>query len=298
MGASPESGGVMHARRWIAVGCVLPLVFAGCGGASKVTDPPATTPTLLSGNWAFEPAPALGTTPVVLPPFISGSLSVNGTQVSADLLTLLLVKSSCPITSPPDVTLTGSVANGQISLTSASWNGVVITLSGNVGPDGQSISANWSAKGGCVDGQSGSFVGNYIAPVAGAWTGTASSLPSQLSGTSATSPLNGASVTFQLQQSPTPAGYAFPLSGTVTVAGTSCGFTHGTLIQEPAVVLPEPSYITGSTWTIIAQMDDNKSVLIAAAVPAPSSTAQWLMVFNVLGGACDGAPAQVTLTKQ
>lgn len=291
----------MHARRWIAVACLLPLVLAGCSGGSMTAKdpPPQTTPVLLSGNWAFEPVPGIGTTPVVLPPFIGGSISVNGTQISADVLTLLLVTTGCPITSSPDVMLTGSVAKGQISLTSTAWNGAVFTVTGSVGADGQSITATWSAKGGCVDGRSGSFLCNYIAPVTGTWTGTASNLPPQISGTSTTSPLNGANITFQLQQSSTSTGYAFPLSGSVTVAGTSCGFTHGTLVQEPLVVGPAPSYVIGNNWTIVAQMDDSKSILIAAGGPVPLNSGQWLAVVTVTGGgACDGTFAEATLTKQ
>lgn len=294
MGGSPESGGAMHARRWIAVGCLLPLVLAGCGGGSMtVTDQSVTAAPLVGGNWAFQPVTITPSTPAALPPFSAGSVSVNGSQVSADVLTLLLVTANCPITNP-DVMLSGTVAKGQISLTSASWNGAIFTVTGTVASDGQSISATWSAKGGCVDGQSGSLAGYYVAPVTGTWTGTASN--SLLSTT--TSPLAGANVTFQLQQSSSPTRYAFPLAGSVTVSGTNWGFQQGTLIQESGLSLPAPSLITGEAWTILAKMDDGKSLLIAVGGPLLLKPNQAIGLFEVSGGACDGAFAQLTLTKQ
>lgn len=262
-------------------------------------DPPPSTPVPVSGNWAFKPSDAgTLTLPGVFPPFLAGSLIVSGTQVSADVLTLLIATSGCSISGSPDVTLTGTVQQGQVSLTSTSWNGIVFTVTGTVGADGQSISGTWAAKGGCVDGQTGSFVGNYVPPVTGTWTGTASNLPAGVTGATTNSPLAGATVTFQLQQSSTATQSWFPLSGSVTISGTNCGFTHGTLTGFDGLLAQPVSFVAGDTWTAVAQMDDGKSVLIAAAVPAPSNPAQWLTVFSTPGGACAGAAAQATLAKQ
>lgn len=294
----------MHARRWTVFICTAVSLVAGCGGASAgsgspFTDPPTAGAVPVSGNWAFKPAlSGTPTTPAVLPPFVAGSVIVSGTQISADVLTLLIVTGACPITSPPDVTLAGTVQKSQISLTSAAWNGSLFTVTGSVSADGQSITASWSAKGGCVDGQSGSFLGSYVPSITGTWTGTASNLPNTLSSMTTPSPLNDASLTFQLQQSSTSAGYAFPLSGTVTVSGTSCGFTHGTLMQSPIATSLAPSSVSGETWTVLAQMDDGKSVLVGAGAPLPTNSGQWLTVVGITGGACDSSFAEATLMKQ
>lgn len=290
----------MHERRWIAVGCVLGLALAGCGGGTMTTtDPPPSTPVPVSGNWVFEPA-AGGTltTPSVFPPFLAGSVVVNGTQVSADVLTLLIATSGCTIAGSPDVTLTGAVQKGQIGLTSTSWNGIVFTVTGTISSDGQSISSSWTAKGGCLDGQTGSFVGNYVPPVTGTWTGTASNLPAGVTGATTNSPLAGATMSLQLQQSSTSQGYLFPLSGSVTVSGTNCGFTNGTLQSSSSFAVQLPSSVLGNTWTILASMDDGKSTLVAAGGAMPTNSAQWLTVFGISGGACDGAFAQATLARQ
>lgn len=234
---------------------------------------------------------------------MAGSVMVSGAQISADLLAIPLFvtassSSTCTLPTTPDVTLTGTVQNAKLNMTSANWGGTTLTVTGTVSTDGQSISGSWSAKGGCIDGQSGSFVANYVPPLTGTWAGTASNLPTSLSGTTTTSPLAGSNVTFQLQQSSTPDGYRFPLSGTVTVSGANCGFTNGTLLG-PSALLPQPiSAVTGDTWNAVAQMDDGKSALIAAVGALPAKPGQWLTVFGVSGGACAGAVAQATLTKQ
>jgi hypothetical protein len=59
-----------------------------------------------------------------------------------------------------------------------------------------------------------------------------------------------------------------------------------------------PSSITGYTWTAEAQMSDGKSLVIVVGVPASTSADTWRTVFSVVGGSCDGAFGEATLSGQ
>jgi hypothetical protein len=218
---------------------------------------------------------------------------VNGNNVSADFLPGLLTE--CTVVSGVDMVLTGTVGNSKISMTSAAWGGTVFTVTGTVSSDGQTISGNWSGKGGCADGQSGALQLQYVPSITGKWTGVLGALP-VLSGLPTASPggLGGAAVTFQFEQSATPVQFSFPLSGTISISGSTCGFSSGTLLQISPSVPLVPSSITGPTWDIEATMDDG-SQLIATGVKSAIS-GQWIAVLEVQGGACNGAEAQATLT--
>lgn len=288
----------MHVRRWILVGSLTICLLAGCGGGrSSMMSMGSATPVPVSGNWTFGPAIGGTTSLPSIPPFLGGSLTVTGTQVSADLLAILTSATACTATFSPDMTLSGTVQSAQMKLTSTTWYGSVVTITGTVSTNGQSISGSWSAKGGCADGQSGTFAASYVQPFTGTWTGTASNLPAGLTGATTNSPLAGANLTFQLQQSSTPQQFLFPFSGSMTVSGTNCGFTQGTLVPSESG-FGSGSGAVGNTLLIEATMDDGKSVLIVTGVPTPQNPSQWLVILEVVGGACNLASAQATLAKQ
>lgn len=275
--------------RWAAVVAVAVSLAEGCGNPGGMGIASAVP---MSGNWeAYLPAVPVGSTS--LPLLTAGSLVMNGNSVSADFLPGLV--SQCTPVNSVDMVLTGTVSNSSISLTSTAWGGTVFTVTGTVSGAGQTISANWSGKGGCADGQSGSLNLQYIPPVTGTWTGVLGAIPA-VGSLPAPSPegLAGATISFQVQQGATPIQFSFPLSGTVTVTGSTCGFGSGTLIQiNPAEPL-EPSSITGPYWIAEATMSDG-SQLIATGVQTTLS-GQWTAIVEVLGGACDGAEAQAALT--
>lgn len=264
-----------------------------------MNDPPASASVPLSGNWAFSVSlSGSANTLVSVPPFLAGSLMVSGTQLSADFLPMLTPSSNCSLSGAPDVALTGTVTKGQVSLMSAAWYGAVITVTGTVSADGQTINGSWAARGGCIDGQSGSLVANYVPPFTGTWTGSTSNLPAGLTGTSTSSSLTGATVTLQMQQSASPTKYSFPLSGSVTIAGINCGFSRGTVIQSDLSAGQPPSFVVGNNWVVEAQMDDGKSRVAIAGAPTPTTSTQWLAVVTVVGGSCNQATAQATLARQ
>jgi hypothetical protein len=246
-----------------------------------------------SGNWAFIPAnPLAGSGTVSLPPFLSGSVMASGSQVAAHFL-VSPVFETCPLTTTIDVALTGTVKGSQMTLTSAPWNSGVFTVTGVVASDGNSFSGQWSVKGGCADGASGELAANYVPAVTGTWTGVLGTAPGQSS-----SVLTGSTATLQLVQAAEPTQFSFPLSGTITLSGSTCGFSSGTLMQLPGGDPLAPSSITGYTWTAEAQMSDGKSLVIVVGVPASTSADTWRTVFSVVGGSCDGAFGEATLSGQ
>lgn len=270
---------VLAAAVSLAEGCANPV---GTGMTSAVP---------LSGNWMFS----LPTTPGAsqgVPPLTAGSLMVSGNSVSAYFLPGAV--SGCGAFIGTGIVLTGTVGDSKIAMTSTAWGGTVLSLSGTVSSDGQTISGTWSGKGGCADGQSGTLNLQYVPSVTGAWTGVLGALPT-LGIVPPISPggLAGATITFQLQQSATPVQYSFPLSGTVSVSGSTCGFSSGTLIQINPIVPLAPSSITGPFWNAEATMNDG-SQLIASGTMATVS-GQWTAIVEVIGGACDGAEAQAAL---
>jgi hypothetical protein len=277
----------MHARRWIALAGLVLLLMTGCGGGS-MTGTGQTGAVPVSGNWAFTPP--IGS--ISLPPFVGGSLTVAGNQVSADVLVLLLTNNSCSLAGGLDATLTGAVTNSALKLTSAPWNGSVFTATGTVSSDGKTVPLAWSAKGGCADGLSGSMTATWVPPLDGTLTGTASDV---LTGT--TSPLTGSTVTLNLQQSATPEQFAFPLTGSITLSGAGCGFTTGNLIQMGDQIALTPSTVIGDEWALAAQMNDGKSVVIIAGAADLVKSGQWIAAITVSGGTCDGALAAVTLSQ-
>lgn len=292
MGASPGVEELMDARRMAVLSVTLLCFLAGCGTGSQTTTSQPVAVSLNSGNWAFFPPNPLSGGSISLPPFLSGSLMSSAGQVSGDFL-VSPVFDACPLISSIDLALTGTVKGSQLTLTSASWNSGVFTVTGTVAPDGNSISGQWSVKGGCADGANGGLNASYVPPVTGTWTGVLAPLPGQ-----SANALTGSAATVQLVQAPEPTQFSFPLSGTIAISGSSCGFSSGTLMQLPGGDPLAPSSITGYTWSAEAQMNDGKSLVIAVGDLSQSTTGTWMMALGVSGGGCDGAFAMATLARQ
>lgn len=275
----------------VRMAAVLAVAVALAGGCSEPGTPKMTPAVPMSGNWQFSAVN--GSNSSAFPLLVAGSLMMNGDKVSADFLSGLITQ--CAISASPDLVLTGTVSNSSLSMTSTAWDGTIFTVTGTVSSDGQSISGKWSGKGGCADGQSGSISLQYIPPVTGTWTGVLGAVPA-LPGLPASSPggLGGATINFQFQQSATPVQFSFPLNGTVSVSGSTCGFGSGTLIQINPIVPLAPSSVTGPFWNVEATMSDGSQMIGTGGRSA--LTGQWTAVVDVIGGVCDGAEAQATLT--
>lgn len=274
--------------RWAAVLAAAISLAAGCGNPVGTG---TTSAVPLSGNWEFS-VPTGMSIVSGLPLLVSGSLEVNGNNVSADFLAGFITQ--CVGINTPDIVFTGTVNKSNISLTSTAWAGTVFTITGTVSSDGQSLSGNWSGKGGCADGQSNIVDLQYIPAVTGKWSGVLGTWA--VPGATAVTPggLGGATITVQLQQSPTPTQYSFPLTGTITVSGSTCGFSTGTLVQANPIVPLAPSSISGPVWIALATMDDGSEMTVEGVLGP--TTGQWTAFVTVAGGTCNDVLAEAPLT--
>jgi hypothetical protein len=148
---------------------LLVLALFGCGGENRSSNPtgggggPSTTPPPpvqnSATNWQFSTTSAVSEMPALT---ISGSVGRSGSAISAKFH---VDGSNCfdPLST---VTLTGTLTNDDLSLTSNSVAGQVTTFTGRVTHDAL---AGWSSpgqftgtytiSGGCANGDQGSVIG-------------------------------------------------------------------------------------------------------------------------------------------
>lgn len=279
---------------------LLPAVLLACASGCGVDLIPGQAGA--SGNWAINPAllnPVAASRESAvsnivpggsLVPVIGGSMAISGTTVSANFY---LSASPCFI--PGNLAFAGTVTNHQLTLTSDADDGQVISLEGMLSTSGTSIlGGTFTIQGGCADGESGSFNGLLMPSLTGTWTGTATVNPPAGSA----SPSFQATVSLQLQQSLTAMDFWFPLSGSLQISGSPCGFSSGTLLQN---VLIEnlnifDSSVAGYRWWAAALMNDGSQVQMVG-VFAPPSSSDSSVAMTISGGTCDGySVSNITLT--
>jgi hypothetical protein len=179
-----------------------------------------------------------------------------------------------PFTGPTQFTITG-----HIPTAGKGWRGTYSIMSSNVG---------------CNVSQSGTFVATSISPVSGTYAGT-------LSGTNL-----GANATIRMQvlEGSGPAAMTgaplpvfvfpyFPLSGTITVNGSSC-FSQGSTGSAPNSISPIPGSLAGDSYALFYAMNDGSTLLLNGNLVDSAGG----KLFSVIGGNCDGDQGTVTLTKQ
>jgi hypothetical protein len=249
------------------------LVLCGCGGGGKpsaaLSSPPSDPPAQglnAAGNWQFSATSTVGKPPTT----IAGSIAQSGVSVSG---AVHLDGSHC-FDHMTTIGLTGSVKGSDISLTSTSSDGQVITFTGTVGDDAvygadSAFSGTYSVKGGCANGDQGSVTGVRI-PYIG----------NSLKGTFTTSKDETFDVTGDEAQSSTPtAAGSFGISGTVTF-GTSC-FSSGTITPG---TFPSASFIIG-TSVALGIATDNGTVTFLGTLNSDGSEIRG--AYSVAGGTCD-----------
>jgi len=109
---------------WLLSGLVL---LCGCGGGGRTSHPssgPSQQGQNITGNWQFGTTSTAGMPPLT----ISGSVTQSQTSVTGEVH---VDGSSCFDQQSP-VAMTGTLTNGNISLTSTAVNGQVITLTGSI----------------------------------------------------------------------------------------------------------------------------------------------------------------------
>jgi hypothetical protein len=237
-------------------------LFCGCGGGSKMAVPGwgtnAPTPNV-AGNWEFTATPsAMGRSPMT----IAGSITQAGSTVSS----ALHVNGTRCISRLTTVSLTGSVAHGNLSLTSAAVDGQVVTLNGSI--VNAAFTGTYKIKGGCADGDQGSVTGTNIPYIANALSGTF------------TSSTNGTfSVTGDIAQNGSAsADGSYGMTGSATF-NTPC-FKAGTL---RAGTYSDGSFILGSS--VALEFDsENGSLIFVGTLGADRSSISGN--YSVAGGSC------------
>ena len=237
-------------------------LFCGCGGGSKMALPGsgtnAPTPSV-AGNWEFTATPsAMGRPPMM----IAGSITQAGSTVSS----ALHVNGTSCISRMTTVSLTGSVAHGNLSLTSAAVDGQVMTLNGSI--INAAFTGTYKIKGGCGDGDQGSVTGMSIPYIA-----------NTLSGTFTNSTKGTFSVTGYIGQNESAsADGTYGMTGSATF-DTPC-FKAGTL---RAGTYLDGSFILGSSVALEFETE-NGSLIFVGTLGADRSTISGN--YSLTGGSC------------
>jgi hypothetical protein len=259
---------------FLSVAAIFVLALAGCGGSNNLG--------LTQGNWAFsatstKAAPAISNTAFVL----GGNLTQSGTNLTG---TMYVTQSGC--IAPQFVNFTGTVKDKNISLTSQTFGGQVITVAASGTKD--SLTGTYTVTGECSD--SGTVSANAVPSISGTWNGT-------ISNVTASHGLGAAQATLSvaLTQAATPSeDGTFAMSGTLTYTNSVCSVSgtiaNGSLAGNYIV------FINGATL----DTDDGAGEFSYDGITLDSVTAPKNMAgdYSVTGGLCQGQFQSLTLTKQ
>lgn len=183
---------------------IITLALAGCG--STVSNMAVT-----QGNWAFSaistaPAKVQGIATTFL---LGGNLTQSGSTLSG---TLSVQQDNC--ISDQTLSFTGTVKGKDITLTSAAFDGNVISVTASGTKD--SLSGNYTITGGCAD--QGTFTAAAVPSISGTWNGTLVN-----TGFGSGRGISNVGISVALTQAAS-AGEdgSFALTGTVTYTGSGC----------------------------------------------------------------------------
>jgi len=248
----------------LMVAGVFALMLAGCGGSNTLG--------LTQGNWAFS-ATSTAAAQIAGPTFVVGG---NLTQSGGNLTGAMYVtQSGCIV--PQFVNFTGTVKGKNVSLTSETFGGQVITVAASGTKD--SLTGTYTVTGECAD--SGTVSANPVPSISGTWNGTISNVAA-----SKGFGVAQATVSVSLTQAATPSeDGTFALTGTLTYTNSVCAVT-GTISN---------GFVAGNFVSMTGPTDDGAGSFTFDHVVLDSVTAPQ----NMTGDYDDCNPIQsVTLTKQ
>jgi hypothetical protein len=200
---------------------LLTLIMTACGGAYSSTNAGGgggtggggtsgggSTGTVIADNWQLVPPPTVAPPPVVVE--IAAALNLTNSSITGTAYI-----NDNGVCYPPyqGISLSGTIdPQGNISVTSSSLKGQVLTFTGVLDSARSSISlGNYAFTGGCANGESGPLNGVKFKPVTGNYLGNLSS------------PIGSTAVTANLTQSPSIVGSGpFQVTGTVTYSSPAC----------------------------------------------------------------------------
>ncbi len=254
----------------LLVVAIFVLMLAGCGGSSNLG--------LTQGNWAFS-ATSTAAAKISGPTFVlGGSLTQSGTSLTG---TMYVTQSGC--IPQQFVTFTGTVKDKNVTLTSASFGGEVISVTASGTKD--SLSGTYAVTGECAD--SGTVTASAVPSISATWNGTISNPVSGSSGLG----IAEATLSVALLQAATASeDGTFALSGTLTYTNSVCSVS-GTIAN---------GFLAGNFISFSASTDDGTGTVLYDRVLLDSVTAPKNMTgtYDASSDACGEQQLALTLTKQ
>jgi hypothetical protein len=228
------------------------------GGGAGVIPTPAPPSVNIAGNWHFSMTSTVSGAP---PTTIEGSINQSGNSIRG---AVHIDGSNC-FDRLTTVGLTGNLTGRNISLTSTSVGGQVITFTG--GMTDSALSGTYTISGGCANDDQGDLSGIKILPIT-----------STFSGTFTTSGGETFDVAGDLTQARTSSEGSFGLTGSVTF-GTSC-FSSGTITSG---TFPSGSFIMGTSVALEIETVNGTVAFLGTLNPVGKISGDY----TVFGGTCD-----------
>jgi hypothetical protein len=232
--------------------------------AGPTSVPPGAGPNI-AGNWQFSATSIAGMPPAT----IAGSISQSGVSVSG---AVHFHGSKC-FDRLTTIGLTGTLTGSNISLTSTSVGGQVITFTGSIGDSptngtDSALTGTYTVNGGCANGDHGNVTGDKIV------------MANILRGTFTTSGGETFDVAADEAYFSTPSSEgSFGLEGTVTFR-TSC-FSSGTITPG---TFPSGSFIMGRSVALEIETGNGTVTFLGAL---NQDRTELSGNYRVVGGTCD-----------
>jgi len=255
--------------KWLVTVLVL---LCGCGGGTRTLRLPSTSTSgpppqdlNIPGNWELATRSTLGVSALA----IAGSIIQSGSTLSG---AVHLDGSSC-FEQATAIGLTGTLTDGNISLTSAPVNDIIISLTGTITKrDGYPYQLNgtYTTDGGCAGGDQGNVIGYSVDGISGPWNGNLTTG-------------GGADIhwgTVQLGQVGASSEGSFGLTGNFTFDG-AC-FNSGQLTPG---TFPTPSFILGTSMVFDIATDNGTIAFVGRADPDGLIRGSY----TVTGGSCESS---------
>jgi hypothetical protein len=241
------------------------FMLCGCQGATHVGGPaptggtPLPVPALdVSGNWQFNTVPAVpGNSPLAL----GGNVSQSGKSLSG----MVHVDNSNCFDQLNALGLSGSLTGSILSLTSATVDGQVVTLTGSILND--DFTGKFAIKGGCADGDQGDVSGVRIPALNTSFSATF------------TTPANDTfDATASLTQGSATTEGSFGVDGTMSFT-TPC-FKTGSISSG---MFPSASFVLGSSVALEIKTNNGTIAIVGTVDKGDQISGD----FTVSGGSCD-----------
>jgi hypothetical protein len=244
------------------------VLLCGCGGGQRTsgstsgsTSGPPPQGLNTAGNWQFSTTPTVAGTPAIT---IAGSISQSSSSVSG---AVHVDGSNCfdPLIT---VGLTGTLTDGNISLSSTPVRGKVMTFTGTI--TNNTFTGTYSINGGCASGDQGNVNGYSVDAFNGPWYGNLTTA-------------GGADIhwgTDQLGQVGVSSEGSFGLTGTFNFDG-AC-FNSGKLTPG---TYPTPSFILGTSVALNIPTDNGTIAFVGTAGPDEGGLIRG--TYTVTGGSCE-----------